>query len=102
VGREKVAAIGVKLAGGVTQHGVALNVDDRPLGWFAEVVACGIEDGGVTTMSRCGGGGLTPESVAPLLAERLAVQLGRQPLPADAALQAVMIDAIEGSRAAIV
>jgi lipoate-protein ligase B len=87
VGRDKVAAIGVKLAGGVTQHGVALNVSDEPLRWFAEVVACGIEDGGVTSLHRSGAAPeLTPEQVAPLLAGRLAAAFGRVALPADAAL----------------
>jgi lipoate-protein ligase B len=87
VGEEKVAAIGVKLAGGVTQHGVALNVSDEPLRWLAEVVACGIEDGGVTSLQRCGARAEpTPHGLAPLLAERLAAVFGRVHLPADAAL----------------
>lgn len=91
VGRDKVAAIGVKLARGVTQHGVALNVSDEPLRWFAEVVACGIEDGGVTSLHRCGASPeLTPEQVAPLLAGRLAAAFGRVPLPADARLEAAV------------
>jgi lipoyl(octanoyl) transferase len=90
VGGDKVAAIGVKLAGGVTQHGLALNVDSRPLRWFAEVVPCGIEDGGVTSLERSGAAHLTPEGVAPLLVERLAVAFRREPLPADPALQALL------------
>lgn len=91
VGMEKVAAIGVKLSGGVTQHGVALNVDDRPLRWFGEVVACGIEDGGVTSLRRCGAApDLTPEQLAPLLAGRLAATFGRVPMPAGATLEATV------------
>jgi len=83
-GGDKVAAIGVKLSGGVTQHGVALNVGDEPLRWFAEVVACGIEDGGVTSLQRCGASpDLTPEQLAPLLAGCLAAVFGRVHLPAD-------------------
>jgi lipoyl(octanoyl) transferase len=95
VGSEKVAAIGVKLSRGVTQHGVALNVGDQPLRWFGEVVACGIEDGGVTSLHRRGADpGLTPEALAPLLAERLAAAFGRVHLPADDALrEAVAIPA---------
>lgn len=88
VGPDKVAAIGVKLSGGVTQHGVALNVGDEPLRWFAEVVACGIDDGGVTSLHRCGASPeLTPQQVAPLLVGRLAAVFGRVPLPADARLE---------------
>jgi lipoate-protein ligase B len=102
VGMEKVAAIGVKLSGGVTQHGVALNVGDEPLRWFAEVVACGIEDGGVTSLSRCGATGLRPESLAALLAERLAAGFGRVHLPAGAALREAVGEVVGESSAALV
>jgi lipoate-protein ligase B len=102
VGMEKVAAIGVKLSGGVTQHGVALNVSEEPLRWFAEVVACGIEDGGVTSLERCGASGLRPESLALLLAERLAAGFGRVPLPANAALRDAVDEVIAHSPAAVV
>jgi len=47
----KVAAIGVRVARGVTMHGFALNVDND-LAPFDQIVACGIEDATVTTMSR--------------------------------------------------
>ena len=87
VGRDKVAAIGVKLSGGVTQHGVALNVSSEPLAWFARVVPCGIDDGGVTSLEREGASGLDACAVSDLLAQRLAAQLGRRLLPADAGLR---------------
>ena len=99
-GGSKVAAIGVKLSRGVTQHGVALNVSDEPLRWFDEVVACGIEDGGVTSMQRCGAAGLTPESVAPALASRLAAVFGRVLLPGDPALLDAVGEAMGGARPA--
>jgi lipoyl(octanoyl) transferase len=102
VGEAKVAAIGVKLSRGVTQHGVALNVTDEPLRWFAEVVACGIEDGGVTSMQRSGAGeALTPEGVAPLLAGRLAAVFGRTHLPADGALRDAVAEVIGGAAPAL-
>jgi len=47
----KVAAIGVRVARGVTMHGFALNVDND-LAPFDQIIACGIEDATVTTMSR--------------------------------------------------
>jgi lipoyl(octanoyl) transferase len=97
VGGSKVAAIGVKLSRGVTQHGVALNVSDEPLRWFGEVVACGIEEGGVTSLQSCGARDVTPESLAPLLAGRFAAGFGRVHLPADDALR----DAIASTNAAI-
>jgi lipoyl(octanoyl) transferase len=89
VGRAKIAAIGVKLSSGVTQHGVALNVSDQPLRWFAEVVPCGIEDGGVTTLAGEGASGLTPHDLADRLAAELATEFDREVLSADSALLAL-------------
>lgn len=83
VGRRKIAAIGVKLSHGVTQHGVALNVS-TDLGWFDAIVPCGIpgDAGGVTTLERCGASGWTPARMAPVLAAAMASALGRAPLHA--------------------
>jgi len=53
VGDEKVAAIGVKVAGRRTRHGFALNVDPD-LTMFDHIVPCGIADRGVTSMARLG------------------------------------------------
>lgn len=98
-GRAKVAAIGVKLSSGVTQHGVALNVTAEPLRWFAEVVPCGIEDGGVTSLESEGALGLTPEGLAATLAAELAGAFGRIVLPADERMREL---AVEGGAAALV
>jgi lipoyl(octanoyl) transferase len=46
----KVAAIGVRVARGVTMHGFALNCDPD-LGAFSAIVPCGIPDAGVTSLS---------------------------------------------------
>jgi lipoyl(octanoyl) transferase len=46
----KVAAIGVRVATGVTMHGFAINVDPD-LSWFDRIVPCGIADAGVTSLS---------------------------------------------------
>jgi lipoyl(octanoyl) transferase len=100
VGMSKVAAIGVKLSGGVTQHGVALNVDDRPLPWFSEVVPCGISDGGVTTLQSAGARGLSPQGLSEALAERLAAGFGRVPAPADAELRRLADAVLGGTPAA--
>ena len=87
VGQAKLAAIGVKLAGGgVTQHGVALNVS-TDLAWFGHVVPCGIDDGSVTSLAALGAGEATPESLAPRLAAALAAALGLAPAEADADLR---------------
>ena len=46
----KVAAIGVRVARGVTMHGFALNCDND-LSWFDRIVPCGIQDAAVTSLS---------------------------------------------------
>ena len=71
----KVAAIGVRVARGVTMHGFALNCD-CDLAWFDRIVPCGIRDAGVTSLSAELGRDVTVEEalavVVPLL-ERLLV-----------------------------
>lgn len=46
----KVAAIGVRVARGVTLHGFALNCNPD-MSWFERIVPCGISDAGVTSLS---------------------------------------------------
>lgn len=47
----KIAAIGIRVAQGVTMHGFALNCNND-LAWFDRIVPCGIRDAGVTTLSK--------------------------------------------------
>lgn len=47
----KVAAIGIRVASGVTMHGFAINANsDRSA--FDRIIPCGIRDAGVTTLSE--------------------------------------------------
>lgn len=46
----KIAAIGIRVARGVTLHGFALNCD-CDLGAFSAIVPCGIPDAGVTSLT---------------------------------------------------
>ncbi|WP_285116422.1 lipoyl(octanoyl) transferase LipB [Leifsonia sp. fls2-241-R2A-40a] len=65
---EKIAAIGIRVAEGVTMHGFALNCSNS-LDAYERIVACGIRDAGVTTISRVLGRTVTPQDVAPLVME---------------------------------
>ncbi len=47
----KLGAIGIRVAGGVTTHGFALNCSNS-LEAYEKIVACGIRDAGVTTISE--------------------------------------------------
>jgi lipoyl(octanoyl) transferase len=62
----KVAAIGVRVARGVTMHGFALNCDPD-LSAFANMIPCGIPDAGVTSLSAELGRDVTvADAVAPV------------------------------------
>ena len=81
VGTAKLASIGVKLAAGVSQHGLALNVC-TDLSWFDRVTACGIEGASATSLRALGVADVTPADVAPLLARQLAIVFGLRLDPA--------------------
>lgn len=66
----KVAAIGCRVAKGVTMHGLALNVDPD-LTAFDRIVPCGIDDADVTSLTRATGRALTPATVAGRLVSHL-------------------------------
>jgi lipoyl(octanoyl) transferase len=62
----KVAAIGVRVARGVTMHGFALNCDPD-MSFFANMIPCGIPDAGVTSLSAELGRDIpVAEAVAPV------------------------------------
>jgi lipoyl(octanoyl) transferase len=69
-GARKVAAIGIRVARGVTMHGFALN-GDPDLSAYDRIVPCGIADATVTSLSRELGRDVRPDEVLPLLEERL-------------------------------
>ena len=68
-GVDKIAAIGIRVADGVTMHGFALNCSND-FDAYDKIVACGIEGAGVTSISRELGRTVSPEEVVPLIGAR--------------------------------
>jgi lipoyl(octanoyl) transferase len=71
----KVAAIGVRVAKGVTMHGFALNCD-CDLSWYDRIVPCGISDASVTTLSAEAGRRITVTEALPVVERQLATAFG--------------------------
>jgi lipoyl(octanoyl) transferase len=65
-GDRKIAAIGIRVAKGVTMHGFALNVNPD-LSAFRSIVPCGISDADVTSLEIELGRVITVDEVAPLV-----------------------------------
>ncbi len=80
---DKIAAIGIRVAEGVTMHGFALNCSNA-FDAYLPIVACGIADAGVTSITRELGREVSPTEVAPLVerlfAEHLIASLATSPL----------------------
>lgn len=65
-GDRKIAAIGLRVAKGVTMHGFALNVNPD-LTAYSKIIPCGIADAKVTSLSAELGRNITVEEVMPIL-----------------------------------
>ncbi len=65
-----MAAIGIRVAQGVTMHGFSLNAD-CDLGWADAIIPCGIPDAGVTSLSRELGRPVTVADVVPVVERHL-------------------------------
>ncbi|WP_051232021.1 lipoyl(octanoyl) transferase LipB [Pseudonocardia asaccharolytica] len=70
----KLAAIGVRVQGGVTMHGFALNCDPD-LREFDRIVPCGISDAGVSSLTAELGRRITVPEVRTVAAEAVAAAL---------------------------
>ena len=66
----KIAAIGVRVARGVTTHGFALNCDPDMTA-FDRIVPCGIRDAGVTSLAAELGRPVTVGEALPVVRRRL-------------------------------
>ena len=77
----KLAAIGIRVAKGVTMHGFALNCDPDNTS-FDRIVPCGIRDAGVTSLSAELGRPVTVAEVLPVAQKHLTEVLAESvPLP---------------------
>ena len=73
--QRKIAAIGVKIAGGVAYHGFAINVDPD-LTMFDGIIPCGITDRAVTSMAAELGRAVDMDAVADGVAREFCGKLG--------------------------
>ena len=69
-GERKIAAIGIRVASGVTMHGFALNICPDLLP-FTQIIPCGIEDAAVTSLEIELGRKITVEEVLPVVEKYL-------------------------------
>ena len=75
-GDRKIAAIGVRVAQGVTMHGFAINVNPD-LSSFKSIIPCGISDAGVTSLEIELNRAITIEEVSPLVERHIFESLRR-------------------------
>ena len=71
----KIAAIGIRVSRGVTQHGFALNCD-CDLSQYDRFVPCGIRDAGVTSLTAELGRPVTVAEVLPVVERHLPTLIG--------------------------
>jgi lipoyl(octanoyl) transferase len=69
-GERKIAAIGIRVASGVSMHGFAINVNPD-LSEFSRIVPCGINDAAVTSMAAELNREVTLDQVLPIVEKHL-------------------------------
>jgi lipoyl(octanoyl) transferase len=75
-GDRKIAAIGLRVAKGVTMHGFALNVNPD-LSAYSKIIPCGIADAKVTSLSVELGRNISIDEVVPVLKKHIMPMLER-------------------------
>ena len=74
-GTDKIGAIGIRVAEGVTMHGFALNCSND-FAAYDSIVACGLADAGITSISKVLGRRVEPTDVVPLIQKHFAAVMG--------------------------
>lgn len=75
-GERKIAAIGIRVASGVTMHGFALNICPD-LAHFGRIVPCGIDDASVTSLEQELGRPISIAEMTPIVEKYLLEALGK-------------------------
>ena len=75
-GERKIAAIGVRVAKGVTMHGFALNVSPD-LSYFNKIIPCGMPEAETTSMAKELNVEITIAEVTPILEKYMVASLGK-------------------------
>ena len=75
-GDRKIAAIGIRVASGVTMHGFALNVSPD-LSKFSQIVPCGIDDAAVTSLAVELARSVDVAEINPIVENHLVEALGK-------------------------
>lgn len=75
-GDRKIAAIGIRVAKGVTMHGFALNVNPD-LSAYDHISPCGFTDTGVSSLAKELGRDITISEILPLVERHLLIALDR-------------------------
>jgi lipoyl(octanoyl) transferase len=74
--QRKIAAIGIRVASGVSMHGFALNIDPD-LSAYDSIVPCGIDDASVTSLSKELGRSISTDEVLPIVEKHMYESLAK-------------------------
>jgi len=73
----KIAAIGVRISGGITMHGFGLNIS-TDLAYFEHIIPCGMPDLPFTSVALESGRNISLRDCADVVAKKLAANLSRE------------------------
>jgi lipoyl(octanoyl) transferase len=74
--QRKIAAIGIRVASGVSMHGFALNIDPD-LSAYGSIIPCGIDDASVTSLSKELGRSISTDEVLPIVEKHMYESLAK-------------------------
>lgn len=75
-GARKIAAIGIRVASGVSMHGFALNIEPN-LSAYNSIIPCGIDDASVTSLSKELGRNISTDEVLPIVEKHMYESLAK-------------------------